>query len=266
MEKIIMLGTGNAMALQCYNTCFVMQKEDCYVLVDGGGGNRILKQLELANIPLTSINYAIITHAHTDHILGMIWIYRMIATKMLNGSYSNHFFIYCHDEVKVSFEAMLQFTLPAKLLKLLGEQIHIVAVKDGERVEIMKEEFVFFDIASTKMKQFGFFTESAKGRVVCLGDEPCANHIKPILKDAYMVLSEAFCLYEDRDIFKPYEKHHSTVKDASQLAQDMNVQNLILYHTEETNLDTRKQRYTKEAKQYFFNTIYVPDDLEEILI
>lgn len=266
MEKVIMLGTGNAMALQCYNTCFALKKDNEYVLVDGGGGNRILQQLKLANIPLKAIKYAIITHAHTDHILGMIWIYRMIATKMTNGAYSGTFIIYCHDEAKEAFEAMLRYTLPSKLLNILGKQIHVIAVKDQEEVTLLNETFTFFDIASTKMKQFGFYVESPKGRIVCLGDEPCNHRIKPLLQDAYMVLSEAFCLYRDREIFKPYEKHHSTVKEASELAQEMNIQNLILYHTEETNLHTRKVEYTKEAKQYYTNMIYVPDDLEEIQI
>lgn len=266
MEKIIMLGTGNAMALDCYNTCFLLKKKDTYVLVDGGGGNRILKQLQLANVPLQKIQSAIITHAHTDHILGIVWIYRMIATSLLNGSYLGDFNIYCHDEVKEALVKMLSYTLPTKLLNVLGKRIFITIVNDGQEVEILKEKITFFDIGSTKIKQYGFYLESSKGRIVCLGDEPCAIHNKPLLKNAHMVLSEAFCLYEDKEIFKPYEKHHSTVKDASELAQEMQVKNLLLYHTEETKLKDRKEVYTKEAKQYFSNTIYVPNDLEEIYI
>ena len=41
-----------------------------------------------------------------------------------------------------------------------------------------------------------------------------------------MALHEAFCLYEDADRFKPYEKHHSTVKDACEAAQKLHVENL----------------------------------------
>ena len=40
--KITMLGTGNAMVTECYNTCFVLseQQQDLqYFLVDAGGGN-----------------------------------------------------------------------------------------------------------------------------------------------------------------------------------------------------------------------------------
>jgi len=34
------------------------------------------------------------------------------------------------------------------------------------------------------------------------------------------LMHEAFCLYRDKDIFRPYEKHHSTVKDACELAEN----------------------------------------------
>lgn len=44
------------------------------------------------------------------------------------------------------------------------------------------------------------------------------------------------------------------------------MKNLVLYHTEDRNLDTRKQSYMREAAQAFSGTVYVPDDLERINI
>ena len=89
-----------------------------------------------------------------------------------------------------------------------------------------------------------------------------------------LITSKVFCvkeitvegntLYEDREIFKPYEKHHSTALDAGKLAQALNVKNLVLYHTEDSNLNERKTRYTSEAKIEFHGKVYVPDDLEVI--
>ena len=74
MERLIVLGTGNAQAIHCYNTCYAMQKGEEYFLVDAGGGNGILSQLDKAEIPLESIHNIFVTHAHNDHILGMVWI------------------------------------------------------------------------------------------------------------------------------------------------------------------------------------------------
>lgn len=36
--KLTMLGTGNALVTECYNTCFVMEDKGQYFMVDGGGG------------------------------------------------------------------------------------------------------------------------------------------------------------------------------------------------------------------------------------
>ena len=79
-------------------------------------------------------------------------------------------------------------------------------------------------------------------------------------------MSEAFCLYEDRDRFQPYEKHHSTVLNAARLAEELQVKNLVLYHTEDRTLDTRSQRYMAEAKTAFCGRVFVPDDLEKIML
>ena len=67
-----------------------------------------------------------------------------------------------------------------------------------------------------------------------------------------------------RIFFHPYEKHHSTAKDASELAEQLGVQNLILYHTEDKNIARRKELYTEEGKKYFSGNLYVPEDLEKI--
>ena len=54
MDRIIMLGTGHATVTRCYNTCFVVERtaggQTDRLLVDGGGGNGILLQLERAGI------------------------------------------------------------------------------------------------------------------------------------------------------------------------------------------------------------------------
>lgn len=78
------------------------------------------------------------------------------------------------------------------------------------------------------------------------------------------MLHEAFCLYSQADIFDPYEKHHSTVKDACELAERLGVKNLLLYHTEDQNLSNRKELYSQEGMRYFHGSLWIPDDLERI--
>lgn len=61
--KLIALGTGNAIVTECYNTCFAIEKDNEYLLVDGGGGNTILHQLREAKIELSSIRHVFVTCA-----------------------------------------------------------------------------------------------------------------------------------------------------------------------------------------------------------
>ena len=55
-------------------------------------------------------------------------------------------------------------------------------------------------------------------------------------------------------------KHHSTVKDACELAQKLEAENLILYHTEDKNISRRKELYTEEGRQYYKGNLWIPDD------
>lgn len=171
--KIIMLGTGNAMVTKCYNTCFVMSDGTDYLLVDAGGGNGILKQMEEAKIPYDRIHQMILTHCHTDHILGGIWVVRKIASMMEAEKFEGLFEIYCHKEAAEVFKTFCQLTLKQKFLNYIGDRIMIREVESGTEITAIGMQITFFDIHSTKMKQFGFSAKLPDGKkVTCLGDEP----------------------------------------------------------------------------------------------
>ena len=69
-----MLGTGSAMCTRCYNTCFYLKTPRGGMLTDGGGGNGIFGQLDRAGINVADIRHIMVTHVHTDHLLGIIWL------------------------------------------------------------------------------------------------------------------------------------------------------------------------------------------------
>ena len=50
-----MLGTGNALVTKCYNTCFTIHTPQTMLLMDAGGGNGILAQLEKSEIKLGDV-------------------------------------------------------------------------------------------------------------------------------------------------------------------------------------------------------------------
>ena len=265
--QLIMLGTGHAMVTRCFNTCFALKESEEYFLVDAGGGNGILAQIEKTSIPYTHIHHMFVTHGHTDHVLGVIWVVRKIATLLLNQKYKGGFIIYCHNELVKMITTFCELTLPANLLQFIGKEILIREVANGEQTQILSMKIRFFDIASTKAKQFGFFAVLPEGKtLVCLGDEPFNDKkvSKEYVEKCDWMLSEAYCLYADKEIFKPYAKHHSTALDAGKLAERFSVKNLVLYHTEDKKLVERKMRYAEEVKTVFGGEVFVPDDLEKI--
>ena len=268
-NQITMLGTGNATVSQIYNTCFVLQTPSTLMLVDAGGGNGILAQLKKVNVQISDIHHLFVTHAHTDHVLGVIWVIRMVA--QCKG-YEGLLHVYGNDKVMKVIKTIIDMILAKKQLAKVAERVVFHQLEDGDSFEVGDMKLECFDIQSTKEKQFGFRAElpsssdeSGKPLVLaCLGDEPYNEQNRRYIVGADWMMCEAFCLYADRDTFKPYEKCHSTALDAGKLAEELGVKNLILYHTEEKTLANRKENYTREAAENFKGRIFVPDDLEVI--
>jgi len=304
--KLIMLGTGNALVTECYNTCFVIEDQGQYMLVDGGGGNGLLRQLKRAGLDWKKMQHIFVTHKHLDHIMGIVWMIRMITQYINQDDYEDDAYIYGHDEVIGLLEDMAEKMLKPKQTKLIGKRLHLVTLSDGEEFEAIGHKFQAFDIRSTKAKQFGFTmyyggnpvdgkcgcgdentasvssssalksavcsdentvsvsSSSSEHKLTCCGDEPYQECEEQYAKSSDWLLHEAFCLSSQADVFHPYEKHHSTVKDASLLAEKLGVRNLVLYHTEDRNLASRKSLYGEEGRKYYSGTLYIPDDLEVI--
>ncbi|MGL5938592.1 MAG: MBL fold metallo-hydrolase [Phocaeicola sp.] len=263
MEKITFLGTGNAAVTSCYNSCFTLSQGDEHLLVDGGGGNGILIQLEKAGISYQQIHHLVVSHAHTDHLFGAIWVIRMIGAEIGKGKYKGNLHLYVHKELAELISQIIKNTLPQKIFKLLGERILIEVISDGECKDIMNHQVTFFDIHSTKLKQFGFtLIYGEANRFTFLGDEPYNEQEYEYVKGADWLLHEAFCLYSERERFKPYEKHHATVKEACEVAQQLGVKNLLLFHTEDKCIADRKSLYSEEGSAYYSGNLFVPNDLE----
>ena len=265
--NLTMLGTGNALVTECYNTCFVLQERNQYFMVDGGGGNTLLRQLKRTNINWKDIRTIFVTHKHIDHLLGIIWMLRMICQYMSRGQYEGDAVIYAHGEVIGLLRDMAEKLLQKKETAFIGKRLRLIPVQDGEQKTILNRNVTFFDIQSSKAKQFGFCMELGDGqKLTCCGDEPYNLCERKYAEGSKWLLHEAFCLYSQADVFAPYEKHHSTVKDACELAEELGVQNLLLYHTEDRNLPHRKELYTKEGRDYFTGKLFVPDDLETVVL
>ena len=173
--------------------------------------------------------------------------------------------IYAHEELIEIIHDIAKMLLQKNQTRFINDRIHLIPVSDGDIKMILGHEVVFFDIQSNKAKQFGFTMDLGAGeKLACCGDEPYNEANFDHVNGSSWLLHEAFCLHSQADIFKPYEKHHSTVKDACEIAMQLGIKNLLLYHTEDRNIANRKQMYKEEGTRYFTGNLFVPDDLEKM--
>lgn len=202
--KLTMLGTGNAVVTECYNTCFVLEDDGQYLMVDGGGGSGVLTQLKHAGLNWADMRHIFVTHKHIDHLLGIVWMMRMICQSMGHSSFQGEAYIYSHAEVLELLRDMAGKLLRADDVHHIDERLHLVELTDGQTLDIIGHQTTFFDIDSTKARQFGFSMElDDDKRLVCCGDEPLSEAGRPYARGAEWMLHEAFCLYSQADIDKP---------------------------------------------------------------
>lgn len=268
MTKIIMLGTGNGATTQLYNTCFVIQNEQGgekqNFLIDTGGSIEIVNRLKQVDISLDAIQNIFISHSHTDHILGLIWMFKKMSRMAMHGEMDKKITIYCNDVVYEAIKGVAGYVLSSSLMDAIYKITNFVVLQDGARYTVNEIEYEFFDIHSKGTKQYGFACKLEGNNFIFLGDETLNPILNSKIEGADYVMHEAFCLDKEENIFHAYEKNHSTALSASKMMNELNVRNLILYHTEESHGMDRKKLYVEEAHSVFHGNILVPDDLEEI--
>ena len=266
MDKIIMLGVGNGGTLDLYNTCFVIQNDNHNFLVDTGGSIEIIKKLNQVNIDYKKIRHIFISHSHTDHILGIFWLFKKISRLAMHNEINKKINLYCNDVVFESIREVSKYILPKKLMDAIYNVVDFKVLNDGDSYNINGIEYTFFDIHAKGTKQFGFDSIINNKRLIFLGDETLNPDLYNRVKGADYVMHEAFCLDSEESIFHAYEKNHSTAKSASEVMNKLKVKNLILYHTEESHREERKMLYTNEGQEYFEGNVIVPNELDIIEI
>lgn len=266
MNRIVMLGTGAGFNKYFYNTCFVLDYNNKKLLVDTGGSIEIFSRLTEKNIELTEIQDIFISHSHNDHIFGLFWLLKGLSAKGILGKVQK-LNIYCNQSVCEAIKGICNYTLPKRIIDKLNKFINYVVIKPGDRLQINGLDFSFFDSFDQGNNLTCFETNLDGKSLVFLGDATCYERNYEIVKNKDYVMHEAFCLDKDADIFKPYEKHHSTVKSVCECFKNLNIKNLILYHSIDEYEQTRKKEYINEAESTNYKgNVLVPDDMEEIII
>ena len=292
MDKITMLGTGHAMTFGCFNTCFVYENENGKMLVDTGGGKQLIAQMQEVGVNPGEIRAVFISHRHTDHILGLPWLFRTAG----GPGGGEPIKLYLHEDVYKVAKAMVELMFPEKLAEL-NSNLNFIEIKHGDEAEILGRKFRFLDLNSPTCPQFGFSMTLGSGkRMVFHGDVPFDEVNRSEIQGAEYLMHEAFHLASDKGGpmggmppmgpggmppmpggpggpmppmpggpgGKPGKMGHSTVKEAAHYAQSLEVDTLILMHGSDNDLAHRKEKYIAEASGEFSGKIYAPDDFDVI--
>lgn len=263
-EEIIMLGTGSAFPRKSYNSCFIIRTDRLMWLTDGGGGNGIFNALASAGINPAELRHLFVTHSHTDHILGIIWIIRRIVNLTLEGAYSGRLNVYANSEAAEALTEICRLTFLKSYFDTMVSitDFHIVA--HGDRLAVEDVEVEFIDCRSENVMQTGYIMHLPSGRTFAtLGDEALNPRNADLVAGVDYLHCGAFCLYADRERFRPYEKHHFTVRDVAREAEKAAVKTLILSHSEDVT-DRKRENYTAEAAASFSGRTIIPADGERI--
>ena len=267
MDKLIFLGTGHALAYHCYTTCLALTDGAHTFVTDGGGGNGVFMQMERANMRPDEVTDLFISHAHTDHLIGAIWLVRVIGHQFDRSGRTTPLHVYGHASVLETFRTICNLLVGGQVLSHFDKDIIFHAVESGDTHTIGHWQVTFFDTGAAKTTQYGWRATLESGKtLVFLGDEPLTDVGLPYAKDADYLVHEAMCLEADADKYHPHRIHHSSVVDAANNATRAGAKHLILFHAEDKDLDTRKARYTAEAAAHFDGPVDAPDDLDVFIL
>lgn len=182
-----------------------------------------------------------------------------------NGDYEGILNIYCEEEIKNIVDMFIREIFHKNHEDFYKEIVKYHFCEDGKKFNIIGYEVEAVNTESIECTQYGFKTTLNSGKTLAfLGDVPCSKDVYSRIENLDWVLHEAMCLEEQKDKVKPHEKNHFTVKDVAIAMNKLNIKNLILWHCIDDNIETRKELFTKEAKEYFSGNVYVPNDLDEI--
>ena len=86
-----------------------------------------------------------VTHKHMDHLLGILWLMRMMCQSWRRGTYDGEAVIYGHEEVISLLRTMGKNLLSSKDSAFLDDRLHLVTVADGETRQLIGHDVTFFD-------------------------------------------------------------------------------------------------------------------------
>jgi ribonuclease Z len=258
MRKLVFLGTGTGGPTRSACTSILLETDNSNLLLDTAGGYQVRTNLFESGRHPKNIRNIFISHAHSDHVLGIVPLLR--AFKHIKHQVN----IICDENTHRRVMLLIEATLDQHWDQI-KRNVKFHTIEDGDELEIdgMKMEFIRTDFESVLYGVKIMFKDGFT--MFYPGDREIKRSFFDRIQGLDLLIHEAFCLDRDGKKYDVANKHHSTVKQVAKLASQVNAKYLALVHMEDTTLETRKEEYKKEAESEFSREIFVPVDLDELV-
>lgn len=210
-----------------------------------------------------NINHLYMTHCHSDHLLGIAHVLRVIKNRPLH--------LYCTEDLEKRISSLMEIVWKWTYYAYQKDNwnIRITYIVEWTDIHIWNWTISPINLYSNKDEQYGLILKQEEKKLVFFGDE-AVNILNRNDLDKYRwadrLLCESFCVQNDKLMKKPHEKQHVTAQEAGHIAQVLWAKHLILSHISDYTDDRQQQLIAikKDAEQLFSWPIIVPQDNDTI--
>lgn len=246
--QIKFLGTSGSIITAKRTNSSVLIDND--LLIDVGEGTT-QKLLQFGS--LKDIRTILISHLHVDHFLG---IFSFLWHQWLAERDSKPIIIYGPPDIRSTTEAILQMT--ASPVEAFPFEIQYIPLDPQETILKLGQ------ISTTRLQHhiytLGYRIERDKS--VCYAtDTAPLERVSLLAKNCDILIHDTSFPNEFAEICHSY--HHSTPRDAAEIATKANVKILVLFHVLGI-MENKIDIYVKDAKQFFDGEIILAEEMKTL--
>ncbi len=251
--RVIFLGTGDPLnGERAQASLAVPLAGGETALFEASSGTVLLRQLELAGIPLESVRHLFVSHRHFDHAGGLPPLLTALAA-LPEASLTVH----ATPATLATLRELLALTIPG-VEDWLGERLRWRGLIPGEPVQAVDAEVTPFEVDHGP-ECVGFRIDRGGSAMTFAADtRPCENVVR-YAKGTDLLVHEAYG--PESSAKQAHAFGHSTAAEAGRAAEEAGVGRLVLTHLRASR-HASPGELAAEAADAFGGTVTAARDLD----